>query len=136
MPYARRAGSTLPSSTCRAASLEEVEFAGYTLPEGTPVRLALAASHRLPHIFEQPDVFDPDRFTAPRDEDRRNPYALVTFGGGPRVCIGINFAQIEVKALVAHVLRSYRVAPITGQEVIHAGYWTAYLPNGMWLRFG
>ena len=112
--------------------LTEYEFGGYTVPAGTPVRLGIAAGHLLPDVFAEPERFDPDRFAPPREEDRR-PYALVTFGGGQRICIGINFAQIEVKALVAHVLGRYDLEPV-GQEVVHAGHWTAILRDGIHLR--
>ncbi|HET9492965.1 MAG TPA: cytochrome P450, partial [Chloroflexia bacterium] len=74
---------------------EDVEFGGYVIPAGTQVRLGLAASHMLPSVFKDPERFDPGRFAAPRDEDKATPYALVTFGGGPRVCIGMHFAHIE-----------------------------------------
>jgi cytochrome P450 len=112
----------------------DFEFGGYRVPAGTPVRLALAAGHRLPHIFADPDAFDPDRFAPPREEDRRFPYALVTFGGGPRICIGINFANIETKIVAAHVLRNYRLEPVEGQRLVHAGHWNAAIPGGIRLR--
>jgi cytochrome P450 len=114
--------------------VQEFEFDGYTVPAGTQVRLALAAGHRLPDVFADPECFDPDRFLPPREEDRRQPYSLVTFGGGPRVCIGINFAQIEVKALVAHVLPRYSLEPVGTALPVHAGHWTAELPGGMSMR--
>jgi cytochrome P450 len=114
--------------------VKDFEFAGYHVPAGTPVRLALAASHRLPHVFANPDAFDPDRFAPPREEDKRTPYGLVTFGGGPRICIGINFANIEVKALAAHVLRTYTIEPGMDRPPPHAGHWTAVLPGGIQVR--
>lgn len=114
--------------------VKEFEFAGYTVPAGTQVRLALAAGHRLPHVFAQPEQFDPERFLPPREEDKKTPYSLVTFGGGVRVCIGINVAQIEVKALLAHVLRYYHLAPDGAPTPVHAGHWTAMVPGGIWLR--
>jgi hypothetical protein len=46
----------------------------------------------------------------------------------------MNVAQLEVKALAAHVLRSYALEPIDGQAPVHAGHWTAVLPGGMWMR--
>ena len=67
-----------------------------------------------------------------RNEHHR-PYSLITFGGGPRVCIGINFAQIEVKALVAHVLDHYSLEAVD-QEVVRGDHWTAIVPNGIRLR--
>jgi cytochrome P450 len=114
--------------------VKEFEFGGYRVPSGTQMRLALGASHLLPSIFDGPQRFDPDRFAPPREEDRRTPYSLVTFGGGPRICIGINFAQIEVKALAAHVLRHYRLEAVAGQRLVHAGHWTAILENGIRLQ--
>jgi cytochrome P450 len=113
--------------------LSDYEFGGYRIPAGTPVRLALAACHRLPGVFAEPARFDPSRFLPPRDEERRTPYGLVTFGGGPRICIGINFAQIEVKALAAYVLRHYTLEA-AGPPSPHAGHWNASLPGGLMLR--
>jgi cytochrome P450 len=114
--------------------VEPFEFGGYFIPAGVPVRLCLAAGHRLPDVFADPDRFDPLRFAPPREEDRRNQYALVTFGGGPRVCIGINFAQVEVRALVAHVLRNYRLERLAGAPPIHSGYWTAEIRGDIKVR--
>ncbi len=112
--------------------VKDVAFGGYLIPAGTYVLLSLAGCHRLPHIFAQPDVFDPDRFAPPREEDKHTPYALVPFGGGPRVCLGINFAQVEIKALVAHLLRRYSLVPLEGQNIVHAYYApNATLVNGI-----
>ncbi|HEV7214118.1 MAG TPA: cytochrome P450, partial [Chloroflexota bacterium] len=110
------------------------EFAGYEVPAGVQVRLAIAATHRLPNIFADPDSFDPDRFAPPRDEERRTPYALATFGGGARICIGINFAQIEVKALAANVLRRYRLAPLSDKRPLQYAGVTANVPEGIHVR--
>lgn len=94
------------------------EFGGYTIPAGTLVRCALAAGHRLPQFFDNPDTFDPDRFTPPREEDKRTPYSLVIFGGGPRTCIGLNLALIEAKTLAAHILSRYTLEPVMPQAPI------------------
>jgi retinoid hydroxylase len=94
-------------------------FGGYHVPAGTRVRYSIAAGHWLPTIFREPGTFDPDRFAPPREEDKKHPYALVTFGGGQRICIGVNFAQVEIKALAAHVLRRYTIEPVPGQDVVH-----------------
>jgi len=123
-----------PVQTVPRGVVQEVEFAGYTLPPGTPVRLALAACHRLPQYFENPDAFDPDRFAPPREEDRKTPYALVTFGGGPRLCIGVNFAHIEAKALAVDVLRRYELVPAELEPPFEVGFITLMMPQGMPMR--
>lgn len=103
----------------------ETEFGGYRIPADTRVRLSLAGTHMHPEIFAEPERFDPDRFAEPRREDRARPYSLVTFGGGPRICIGLNFATIEVKVLAAQILRHYRLTPHSTPEKVHVGYWNS-----------
>ncbi len=112
----------------------DVEFAGYVIPAGAQVRLSLSGCHRLPSVFTDPERFDPDRFASPREEDRHTPYSLVTFGGGPRLCIGINFANIEVKALAAHVLRTYTLMPTMEETPIDLGFITTIVPTGIPMR--
>ena len=110
------------------------EFADYAVQAGVEVRLTIAATHRLPEIFADPGCFDPDRFAPPRDEERRTPYALATFGGGARICIGINFAQIEVKALAASVLRRYRLEPLSDERPQQYAGVVATVPEGIHVR--
>ncbi len=98
--------------------LEDFEFNGYLVPAGSFVFYSIAAAHLIPSVFAEPARFDPDRFAPPREEHKRTPYALVGFGGGPRICIGINFAQVEIKALASHILRRYRLELVPGQEII------------------
>jgi retinoid hydroxylase len=127
-----------PVDTAPRGTTADVAFAGYLIPQGTFVRLHLGATHRLPQVFAQPQVFDPDRFAPPRQEDRRTPYGLVTFGGGPRICIGMQFAQTEIKALLAHLLLHYDIAPIHGQtpqNVYDPAILDDSLPQGLPLRF-
>ncbi|HCI81382.1 MAG TPA: hypothetical protein DHW02_17015, partial [Ktedonobacter sp.] len=97
--------------------VEDFEFNGYHVPAGSYVLYSIAASHLLPSVFANPTTFDPDRFAPPREEHKKTPYSLVGFGGGPRICIGINFAQIEIKALATHVLRHYRLEVLPNQHI-------------------
>ena len=95
---------------------------------------SIVASHMLPSIFINPTRFDPDRFAVPREEHKKNPYALVGFGGGPRICIGINFAQVEIKSLISHVLRNYQIELIEGQDIRQYYNVTGSPINGIGLR--
>jgi len=88
--------------------VKEFTFAGHTVPAGLPMFLAIAGGHRLPTIFAQPDLFDPQRFDPPREEDKRHPYSLVTFGGGSRICIGEGFAWMEGVLLLAALGQKWR----------------------------
>ena len=98
--------------------LQDVVFAGYALPAGTKVFYSAAASHLLPEIWQEPARFDPDRFAPPREEHRKVPYALVGFGGGPRVCIGFSFARYELALLLATIATRFRLTTVPGQTIV------------------
>jgi sterol 14-demethylase len=114
--------------------VSDFEFAGRFVEAGTQVFVAIAAGHRLASVFAEPNRFDPDRFLPPREEDRRNPYALATFGGGPRICLGINFAQVEVMALIAHVRRNFELEPVSDGPIPQFGGILPTLPEGIRVR--
>jgi retinoid hydroxylase len=113
---------------------EDFEFHGYHIPAGTFLFYSIIGSHMLPNFFEKPTTFDPDRFASPREEHKKNPYALVGFGGGPRICIGINFAQVEMKALISHILRNYHLE-LQPEQNIYQHYDVTGMPaNGIRMR--
>ena len=87
---------------------EDFEFGGYTVPAGLPVNYSSWASHRLPDVFPEPDAFKPERF-APEERAKLPKGAYVPFGGGPRICIGMRFGELEVRAIAAAILRSFRL---------------------------
>jgi retinoid hydroxylase len=106
---------------------EDFEFNGYHVPARKRVFYSIAATHLNPRIFANPETFDPERFAPPREEHKATPYALVGFGGGSRICLGINFAQIEIKLIVQAVLARYHLEFTDEQSPLqyyrgHTGY--------------
>jgi len=97
--------------------IEDTEFGGYALPAGTRVFYSAAATHALPGLWSHPTRFDPDRFAPPREEHRRVPYALIGFGGGPRICIGRSLARLELALFVARALTRFRLTVAPGQTI-------------------
>jgi cytochrome P450 len=84
-------------------------FAGYRIPGGTHVVHSSWVTHHLPEVFENPERFDPRRFT----QERRRalaPGAYIPFGGGSRICIGKRFGQLVVKAVATILLQRMRPA--------------------------
>ena len=71
-----------------------------------------------PSVFANPLQFDPDRYLPPREEHEKTPFALVSFGGGARMCIATNFVSIDLKALLSSLLRAYRLEALPDQEPI------------------
>ncbi len=82
------------------------EFAGQTIPGGAYVNYSSWVSHHLPHVFAEPKEFRPDRF-APAAKAALPKGAYVPFGAGSRICIGMRFGQLEVKAIAAALLRRF-----------------------------
>jgi cytochrome P450 len=115
----------------RGAS-RDFEFGGYTIPADTRVVYSIAASHMLPSVWADPERFDPDRFAPPREEDKKHPYSLVGFGGGPRVCIGINFATVEIKAMAAIILGRFDLQTLEHPQQVYQG--TGFPLGGIKLR--
>ena len=87
--------------------LEDIEYDGYRIPKGWMVDVSPLMTHRLPELYAEPDRFDPDRFAPPREEDKQHPFALVGFGSGPHVCLGYQFAQMQMKIFMSLLLRNY-----------------------------
>ncbi len=79
--------------------LKPLRYKDYVLPAGAMAMVSPAASHRLPHVFSDPERFDPDRFAPPACEDRQHHYALIGFGGGKHRCMGKHFAYLQLKAI-------------------------------------
>jgi len=87
--------------------LEGFDFGGYHVPEGSMVMASPAIAHRIPEVFENPNRFEPDRFGPERQEDRKHPMAWISFGGGRHRCMGIVFAQLQLRAVWSHLLRNF-----------------------------
>ncbi|WP_169977926.1 cytochrome P450 [Tautonia rosea] len=87
---------------------EEVEIGGYKAPTGTTMWMSQWVIHRDPRWFDEPETFLPDRWAD--GLARRLPrYAYFPFGGGPRICIGNHFAQMEAVLLLATIARRFRL---------------------------
>jgi len=123
-----------PVSVAPRVVCEDVAVEGYALPAGTRVLYSAAATHLLPALWADPTRFDPDRFASPRAEHRGAPYALVGFGGGPRVCIGRSLARLELAVLLARALRRYRLTVAPGQTIAQRPGITSRPLRGIRLR--
>ncbi len=106
-----------PAFLIARVALADIEYAGYLIPAGWFVFISPMLTHRLPEIYQNPDAFDPDRFAPPREEDKKQPYSLIGFGGGAHTCIGVELAQMEMKIILSTLLQKYdwTVTPTTAE---------------------
>lgn len=84
---------------------KDLEYEGMTLPAGKRILYSIYLTHRHPGHWDQPHEFKPERF-AP-DQPRPEPYTFLPFGGGSRNCIGMAFSQVEIKVVLAQILRKF-----------------------------
>lgn len=103
----------------------DLEFAGYRLTKGTRVAIAIAASQRLAALHRHPARFDLSRYDDPGADRKTRPFLMLTFAGGGRMCLGMRFAQIEFKAIIARVVSTLQLSPCASEAIAHAGFWVA-----------
>jgi cytochrome P450 len=73
--------------------------------------------HRHRTLWEDPERFDPERFSKEKGASRPR-FAYLPFGGGPRICIGAQLALTEVSLLVAALAQRYRLKLVPGQDIV------------------
>ena len=88
-------------------AVEEVRLGGRRVPQGTYVLAAPCVAHRMPEVFPDPHVYLPDRFAPGGSAAGRETDRLIGFGGGVHRCIGVNFARLEMKIVLAMLVRRY-----------------------------
>ncbi|KAL9679030.1 hypothetical protein QQ045_016883 [Rhodiola kirilowii] len=89
-------------------SVKTREGKDYDIPKGHIVATSPAFANRLPHIFKEPDTYDPDRFAPGREEDKAaGAFSYISFGGGRHGCLGEPFAYLQIKAIWSHLLRNF-----------------------------
>src|SRR5262249_21337546 len=89
---------------------------GYPIPARATVAPCPFLTHRHPEFWERPDVFDPERFTPERVSGRAKG-AYFPFLSGPHQCIGNEFAILEMRLIVAMVLREFDLELLPGQTI-------------------
>lgn len=89
-------------------AIEPVDLGGYVIPPGTTVFMPQWVIHRDRRWFDHPEAFHPERW-ADGLMQRIHRYAYFPFGGGPRICIGNNFALMEATLVLATIARQYHL---------------------------
>ena len=117
---------------------EADEVGGARIPKGNRVIISAYVTHRHPDLWPEPEKFDPERFREatlmdrpPRDLPR---YAYFPFSGGPRQCVGVNFAAMEATLVLATIAQSFELSVVPGHHVEPEPSFTLRPGNGLPVR--
>ena len=118
----------LPPSPWNArVAMQDTELCGYALPRGTEVFVSLHHTHRIPEIFDRPNVFRPERW----HDLHPKSWEYAPFSAGTRTCIGQGLAWLSAKIVLPMVLQRFRLQYIPTRSLAPTGVFTLVSPQGM-----
>ncbi|XP_055454671.1 cytochrome P450 3A9-like isoform X2 [Psammomys obesus] len=94
----------------------DVEINGVFIPKGTVVMVPMFALHKDPKYWPEPEEFRPERFSK-KNQDSINPYTYLPFGNGPRNCIGMRFALMNMKVALVRLLQNFSFQPCKETQI-------------------
>ena len=97
-----------PAPVVTRTATADIDVAGYRVEAGTELVVGISAMHRDPALWDNPLIFDPDRFS-PENSADRDRWQYLPFGGGPRSCIGDHFAVLEATLALATIIRDVEI---------------------------
>lgn len=98
-------------------TLKDMDIFGYHVPKNTAVAISPLLTHYMEEYWSNPNDFDPERFSKERAEDKKHFFQWVPFGGGAHKCLGLNFAEVQTKLFLFHLLRRYNIKVKDGYEM-------------------
>ena len=96
-------------------SIEEDEVAGIHIPKNTLMAGYIYGIHHNPNFWDEAQTFNPDRFSPDKSIV---PYTFLPFGGGPRLCIGMQFALMEMELAITHFIQRFDFQLTSKEEVL------------------
>lgn len=115
----------------------DFRYEGMLLRKGASISACSHQVHHDPTLWERPDQFDPDRFS-PERRASRDPIAFQAYGIGPRNCVGMKLAQLEMTLVVAKLVHRFRLrqgSKHENGELKRHTYFIIVCPvDGVWIR--
>jgi len=113
--------------------LEDDVLGGVTIKRGAQLILMPFCTHRHPEFWDEPLRFDPERFT-PEREAARHPYAFYPFAAGQRICIGNNFALLEMHVLLSMLAAQFAPHRQAGHQLSLELVGSLGARTGVWMH--
>ena len=122
-----------PVHTISRTNVEEDQLGEYRLPAGSLLMLSLHGANRSSRHWDQPDVFNPDRYATASDSVAAQ-LAWLPFSSGSRRCIGAQFATVEAKIVLARLVQAYRLE-LQPATRVQTSISAAQHPENLFVRF-
>jgi cytochrome P450 len=122
-----------PAWVMNRQAVAATTIGGYTIPAGSLVFMSPYTMHHHPRYFEHPNDFVPERWT-PEFEKQLPKFAYFPFGGGPRICIGNQFAMMEARLILATIAQHWQMELVPGQHVAMEPLITLRAKEGIQMR--
>lgn len=103
-------GFTITKVCTEAIELENYDKQSVVIEAGTAVHIPIHAIQNDCSLFRDPHIFDPDRFDGVDIKLLRDEGKFFPFGNGPRICIGMRFSTLLIKAALAAIVRNFHVS--------------------------
>lgn len=94
----------------------DVEVNGVLIPKRTVVVVPTLVLHKDAKYWPEPEEFRPERFSK-KNQDSINPYTYLPFGDGPRNCIGMRFALMNMKIALVSILQNFSFQPCKETQI-------------------
>lgn len=104
------------NGTIRTTTKTE-KFGKFQIPKGTKVNFSIFVSHHLPENWQNPESFNPDRFSGNGNENKISNFVYFPFSCGPRICIGKVFSSINASILMARLFQKFKFELVAGQTL-------------------
>ncbi|MBD2493173.1 cytochrome P450 [Nostoc sp. FACHB-280] len=119
-----------PVSLMGREAAVDTQIGDYEIPQGTSIMISQWVMHRHPKYFENPEAFQPERWT--QELEKQLPKGVYfPFGDGPRICIGKGFAQMEAALLLATIAQSFQIDLVPGYPIVPQPSITLRPENGL-----
>ncbi len=109
----------------------------FVVPEGMLIQVPSSALHRDPKYYPDPNNFNPDENFSPEAKSKRSSYSFLSFGQGPRNCIGMRFALLLAKMCLVKILLNFKIAPgpkMPKDFIMSAASFNGMPVGGVWCK--
>jgi len=114
-------------------AINDDEIGGFHIPAKSMIILDLHLTHRLPECWENPEQFDPERFSLERAAGKPR-FAYFPFGGGPRQCIGNELALMEIKMILVRMIQLYHFELVSKTPIKMNALSSLKPRGGVWVK--